>query len=108
MSRRSPYYRNLKEALLFGSDEDVAKDLWGKNKYKELETYNIIPTEKIHSNIFGKSICFSTDGHHDNDIPEVIHNPQWIQAWRKRGKTPRIITNEVWKNIVVRSTSSVF
>ena len=28
MSRRSPYYRNLKDALLFGSDEDIAKEYW--------------------------------------------------------------------------------
>ena len=81
----------------FSCDEDVAKDLWGKNKYKELETYNIIPTEKIHSNIYG--VNFLNRDHNDNDIPEVIHNPKWIQGWRKRGNTPIIINNDVWKEL---------
>ena len=63
----------------------------GKKKFKELETYNINPTEKIHSNIYG--INFRNGDYYDNDIPEVIHNPKWIQGWRKRGATPTIITN---------------
>jgi len=28
ISRRSPYYRNLKYAMMFGSDEDIGKEYW--------------------------------------------------------------------------------
>ena len=28
INRRAPYYRKLKDAMMFGSDEDVAKEYW--------------------------------------------------------------------------------
>ena len=37
INRRTPYYRKLKDAMMFGSDEDVAKEYW--------KAYNFIVTD---------------------------------------------------------------
>jgi len=49
INRRTPYYRNLKDAMMFGSDEDVAKQYW--------KAFNFIVTD-LESSPGGTSVGY--------------------------------------------------
>ena len=67
-SENLPYYRNMKNAIYYGTKDEIQKEVW--------KTYNYLMTEAVQGNAKGGSPLFLTKLHRDV-VNQIISSAKW-------------------------------